>query len=113
MLQNDDEGRAGPRGSRANPGSDIEDLVRKVKDKFTRVTPDRGPRRFIVYAVLALVVLAGCVTVNNRDAVDPPAQIALYQPAHQPAHQPAQAPDAAGGVLQRFAQDFLASAAVG
>ena len=55
MPQNDDEGRAGPRRSGATPGSDMENLVRQIKDQFTQVTRGRGPRGVIVYAVLALV----------------------------------------------------------
>ena len=57
MPQNDDGGRSGPRRSGPIPGSDVEDLVRQVKDRFTHLTRGSGPRRAIIYAILALVGL--------------------------------------------------------
>ena len=55
MPHNDDESRGGSKGSGANPGSDIEDLVRQVRDRFTQLTPGRRSRGIIVYAILAVV----------------------------------------------------------
>ncbi|MBT4500883.1 MAG: FtsH protease activity modulator HflK [Gemmatimonadetes bacterium] len=55
MSPSNDEGRTGPSGSGATPGSDIEDLVRQVKKMFTQGTLGGSPRRVIVYVLLALV----------------------------------------------------------
>ena len=57
-LQNDNGGRGGgPWGSGAKPGSDLEDLVRQGQDRLKQIMPSGGPRRIIVFAILALIGL--------------------------------------------------------
>jgi membrane protease subunit HflK len=53
--QNGNDGRGGPWGSGANPGSDMEDLVRQGQDRLKQVMPGGGRRGVIILAVLALV----------------------------------------------------------
>jgi modulator of FtsH protease HflK len=55
--QNGNGGRGGPWGSRAKPGSDIEDLVRQGQEGLKQIMPSGGPRGLIVLTVLALVGL--------------------------------------------------------
>src|ERR1700726_1230540 len=55
--QSGNGGRAGPWGSGANPGSDIENLVRQGQDRLKHVLPGGGSRQAIILAVLAVVGL--------------------------------------------------------
>src|ERR1700687_5026829 len=55
--QNGNGGRAGPWGTGAKPGSDIEDLVRQGQDRLKQIMPSGGQGRIIVLAVLAVVGL--------------------------------------------------------
>lgn len=55
--QNGNGGRGSPWGSRAAPGSDVEDLVRQGQDWLKQIMPGGGPRGVIVLAVLALAAL--------------------------------------------------------
>jgi membrane protease subunit HflK len=55
--QNANVGRGGPWGSGPKPGSDIQDLVRQGQDRLKQIMPGGGPRRVIVFVVLALVGL--------------------------------------------------------
>src|SRR5947209_15246426 len=57
QSQNSNGGRGGPWGSGPKPGSDIEDLVRQGQDRLKRIMQSGGPRRVIVLAGLALVVV--------------------------------------------------------
>jgi len=68
MSPSNDEGRTGPSGSGATPGSDIEDLVRQVKNMFTQITSGRGSRGVIIYVILALIGIVAwtsCYTVPS------------------------------------------------
>ena len=60
--QNDNGGRRGPWGGGANPGSDLEDLVRQGQDRLRRIMPPGGPRSTIVLAILALAALVAWTT---------------------------------------------------
>jgi len=55
MSSQNDSGS--PWGSRARPGSDFADLIRKGQDRLNQIMPSGGPRGTIVVAVLALVGL--------------------------------------------------------
>ena len=55
--QNGNDSPAGPRGSGAKPGTDIEDLLRKGQDRLKQIMQSGGPRGVIVLVVLALAGL--------------------------------------------------------
>jgi membrane protease subunit HflK len=55
--QNGNGDQGGPWGSGANPGSDIEDLVRQGQDRLKQLMPGGGRRGVIMLAVLALAGL--------------------------------------------------------
>ena len=55
--QNANGGRGGPWGSGPQPGSDLQDLVQQGQYQLRQIMPVGGPRRVIVFAVLALVAL--------------------------------------------------------
>ncbi len=56
--QNDNGGRGGPWGSRANPGPpDLEDLVRQGQDRLRQLIPGGGSRGVIALVLLALAGL--------------------------------------------------------
>ena len=54
--QNANGGRSGPWGGGANPGPDLEALVRQGQDRLKQVMPSSGPRGVII---LAALILAG------------------------------------------------------
>ena len=55
--QNGNGGRGGPWSSGANPGSGIEDLIRRGQGRLRGASGSGGPRRIIVGAVIALIVV--------------------------------------------------------
>ena len=55
--QNGDGGQRGPWGGGANPGFDMEDLVKQGQDRLKQIMPGGGSRRVIIVAVLALLGL--------------------------------------------------------
>jgi membrane protease subunit HflK len=55
--QNGNDGRGGPWSSGANPGSDVEDLVRQGQDRLKQIMPSGSPRGIIILAALALAGL--------------------------------------------------------
>jgi membrane protease subunit HflK len=55
--QKGNNGRGGPWGSGATPGSNFEDLIRQWQDRLKQIMPSGGSRGVIVLAVLALVAL--------------------------------------------------------
>jgi Bacterial membrane protein N terminal len=58
QSRNDNGDRGGPWGSGTKPNSDLEDLVQQGQSQLKQIMGD-GPRRVIVFAVLALVGLGG------------------------------------------------------
>jgi len=56
--QNGNGGQDGPWGTRANPRSDMGDLVRQGQDRLKQSMQSGGPRGVILFAVLALAGLA-------------------------------------------------------
>ncbi len=55
--QNGNDSPAGPGGSGAKPGTDIEDLLRQGQDRLKQIMLSGGPRGVIVLVVLALAGL--------------------------------------------------------
>jgi membrane protease subunit HflK len=55
--QNDNGGRGGPWGSKARPGSDLEDVIRQGQGRLKQIMPSGSPGGAIVLAVLALAGL--------------------------------------------------------
>src|ERR1700726_1431126 len=55
--QSGNGGRAGPWGSGAKPGSDVEDVIRQGQDRVQQIMPSGGLRPAIVLAAIALVGL--------------------------------------------------------
>ena len=53
----DKDGGGGPWGSGANPGPDMEDLVREGQKRFQQIMPGGSSRGLIVLAILALIGL--------------------------------------------------------
>jgi len=60
--QNDNDGRRGPWGGGAKPGSDLEDMVRQGQDRLRQIMPTGGPRSAIVLVILALAALVAWTT---------------------------------------------------